>query len=224
MNGAPEEGFLEQLADADRRALLERGVRRRFAAGAALAHQRQAPERVLLLLEGHVKVMAVDEEGREALLALRGPGDLLGELSALDGLPLSASIVALEQVEALALPAGAFQAFLAERSGAAMLLLRMLAGRLRDADAKRAEFARADTIGRLAARLLELASGHGEDDGEGRVRIALPLSQDDLAGWTGASREAVGRALATLRGCGWVETGRRRIVVCDRDALERLSA
>jgi len=99
----------------------------------------------------------------------------------------------------------------------------MLSSRLRDADRKRIEFGAYDTLGRLATRLLELVERFGEPTERG-VRIALPLTQDELAGWIGSSREAVARALQALRARGYVETRRRTIVVLDLDALRRRAA
>jgi CRP-like cAMP-binding protein len=157
------------------------------------------------------------------LLAVRGPGELVGELAALAGAARSASIVALEPVQAVILTQDAFATFLLEHPAASVALLRMLARRLRDADAKRAEFAAFGTLGRVALRLLELAERFGSADGE-VIHIALPLSQEELAGWTGASLESVGRALQTMRSLHWIETGRREIRILDLDALRRAAA
>ncbi len=88
---------------------------------------------------------------------------------------------------------------------------------------RRIEFASAQTHGRVAARLLELADRHGEPDGEAIV-ITLPISQEELAGWTGSSREAVAKALATLRDLDLIRTERRRITVLDAAGLMRQSA
>jgi CRP-like cAMP-binding protein len=100
--------------------------------------------------------------------------------------------------------------------------MRMLVTRLRDADSKRVEFTAFDTVGRVARRLVELAErfGTASDD---RVEIALALSQEELAGWTGSSREAVSKALQSLRGRGWIETKRRGITILDLDALRKRS-
>jgi CRP-like cAMP-binding protein len=72
----------------------------------------------------------------------------------------------------------------------------------------------------VAARILELSKRFG-DDGETGVEIHLPISQEELAGWTGCSRDSVVKALQAMRSLGWIETGRRRITVLDRDALHR---
>jgi CRP-like cAMP-binding protein len=155
------------------------------------------------------------------VLAFRGPGELVGEQSAIDGEPRSASIVAVEEVEALVLTHQGFLAFLADHPPAALALLRILSRRLREADEKRIEFSTFTTIGRVAARLLELADRYGHEE-DGMVRIALPLSQEELAGATGSSLESVGRALQTMRSLKCVETRRREIWVRDRQALEAL--
>jgi CRP-like cAMP-binding protein len=126
----------------------------------------------------------------------------------------------LEPVDAVQLDAAQFLSFLEVSPKAAMWLVRSVLGRIRDADRKRAEFASSDAAGRLARRLAELAEDHGEQDGTD-VRIVLPLSQEELAGWTGASREAVAKALAQFRSRGWLSTERRRITVHDLEALRR---
>ena len=77
------------------------------------------------------------------------------------------------------------------------------------------------TIGRVAARLVELASEYGQKQPGGGVRIDLPITQEELASWVGSSREGVNKALQTLRGLRWVETERRAITVLDMDALRQ---
>jgi CRP/FNR family cyclic AMP-dependent transcriptional regulator len=199
------------------------GIVRRFGRGQALFHEGQLADRVLVLRAGRVKVIVTTANGREVVLAFRGPGELIGEQSALDGEPRSATICAVEPVEALCVTPDAFRAFLAAHPPVALELLRMLSRRLRDADAKRIEFSAFTTLGRVAARLLELSARFGDDDGRGAgVRIALPLSQEELAGATGSSVESVGRALQTMRSLKCIETRRREIRIRDAEALEAL--
>jgi CRP/FNR family transcriptional regulator, cyclic AMP receptor protein len=102
----------------------------------------------------------------------------------------------------------------------AMELLRILAARLRDADRKRLEFAALDTLGRVAWRLEELGERFGEQTSEG-IEVELPLSQEQLASWCGASREATVKALAALRTLGCIATGRRSVLIRDAEALHR---
>jgi CRP/FNR family cyclic AMP-dependent transcriptional regulator len=213
--------FREALAPEDLEALNARARRAAFPAGRALLHQGQVPERVFLLLAGRVKVTSATPSGREIVLAFRGPGELVGEQSALDGRPRSATVVTVDAVDALVLTHEAFRAFLAARPEAALALLRMLSLRLRDADAQRVEFATFTTMGRVAARLLDLSERFGREEEDG-VRIELPISQEELAGATGSSLESVERALQTMRSLKCVQTRRREIRVLDREALEAL--
>jgi CRP/FNR family transcriptional regulator, cyclic AMP receptor protein len=87
----------------------------------------------------------------------------------------------------------------------------------------RIEFAASQTLTRVAIRLVELAHRYGEPS-DGEVVIDLPISQEELAGWTGSSREAVAKALHTLREMGLIVTDRRRITVTDLDGLRRQAA
>jgi CRP-like cAMP-binding protein len=193
---------------------------RRHPRGGILMLEGSDAEDVLLLRRGRVKVSYETEDGREVLLAVRGPGALLGELSAIDGEPRVATVSAIEDVEVVALGVASFRSFLHSHPDAAVGLLRTLTRRLRESDRKRVEFAAWDTVGRLARLLVELAEKHGQPDGTA-VRIGLPLSQQELAAWTASSREAVNKALRTLRARGWVTTHRRAIVILDLAALRR---
>lgn len=199
------------------------GRKRRFRRGARLFHEGDSPIGVYLIESGSVKISYFTDDGREVLLAVRGAGELLGEMSAIDGEPLSATASAMDTVDVIVVPADDFHAFVQANPRFALSLLQMLSRRLRDADRKRIEFSAYDTVGRVARRLIELAERFGEQAGNG-LRITLPLSQQELAGWTGASREAVSKALASLKSRGWIETHRRGITVISPDALRRRSS
>ena len=98
----------------------------------------------------------------------------------------------------------------------------MVIERLRDADRQQVDFAAYQTLGRVARRLVELVERFGEESDDGSVRITLPITQEELAGWAGASREATAKALHELRDLGLIETARRDITVRDLAGLERL--
>ncbi|TMR03414.1 Crp/Fnr family transcriptional regulator [Actinomadura soli] len=224
--------FLAELTPAERADLESRGRIRDFERGATLFLEGEQPEWVAVLLKGRVKAFSYREQGGEVLLAVRGPGALLGEVAAIDGQPRSASVAALEPVRALAVTADEFMAFLQAHGHVSIIIMRMLRQRWRDADRKRAEFGMFDATGRVAQRLVELAERFGvphdtrgpgsaaRPDG-GSVQITLLLSQEELASWVGASREAVSKALRKLREHGWIEIGRRRVIVHDLQALRR---
>jgi CRP-like cAMP-binding protein len=216
VDGASE--FLSLLAPDDREAVEAVAMRRRYPRGSILLHSGDDAASVLVLLEGRVKVCAPSPEGRDAVLAFRGPGDLIGELAAIDGHQRSSSVTALEEVSALSLPGSGFRRLVETRPGVGVALLQVVCARLRRADSERADLGTHDVLGRVARRLLELCDRYGASGQDG-VEITLPLTQEELAGWAGASREAVSKSLTTLRGLGWVETRRRELVVTDMDAL-----
>lgn len=202
------------------RRLVESGTRRHYRRGDALFSQGDLSDRALLVESGWVKISVSSSDGQEAVLGLRGPGQVLGELSILDGAPRSASAVALEEVVASVVSAADLTRALDEDRELSRELLRELAVRLRDADRMRVEFGTLDTLARVARRLLELGEGFGEPGDDGVV-VALPLSQEELASWIGSSREATAKALRTLRELGCVTTGRRTVTIRDRAALVR---
>jgi CRP/FNR family transcriptional regulator, cyclic AMP receptor protein len=213
-------GFLGLLSDREVGDLAAAGRVRRYRRGATLLTEGTVSGLVVVLHSGRVKVSSVTDRGDEVLLAVRSRGDLLGEFSALDGEPCSATATALDPVEALVVGAAEFRAFLEAHPAVALQLLEMLTRRLRDADRKRVEFGAADTTGRVSSRLVELADRFGQPTQQG-VRISVPLTQEELAGWVGSSREAVSKALRALRARGWIETRRKAIVVIDLAALRR---
>ena len=215
-----EETFASTLMPKEVEDLQGLGRRRQFRKTSPILVEGEASDRVVVIISGRVKVSLNTDDGKEALLALRGPGDLLGELSFLDGEPRSATASALEPVEAQILTAVEFKRFLETHPRATLNLLQMLSRRLREADQKLIEFTAFDSVGRVARRLLEVAERYGKQQEEG-IRINLPLSQAELAGWIGSSREAVSKALGTLRQLDCIETRRRGITILDMRGLPR---
>lgn len=217
------EDLIDVLDDAQRAELLALGSPRRYAKGQAIFHVDQVPDGVVIVRSGRVKVSRITRDGKEVVLAFRGVGALLGEMGVIDGLPRVANVVPVEDVEVTAIRGPVFRSFLEQHPKVALDMMAVLARRLRDADVKRLESASLDALGRVGSRLLELCERYGDDAGEGAISITLPISQDELAGWTGASLESVGRALATMRGLGWVSTKRREITVLNPDAIRAIT-
>ncbi|MCG5217796.1 Crp/Fnr family transcriptional regulator [Streptosporangium sp. KLBMP 9127] len=213
----PDE-FLSLLTPEELATLRANGRPRRWDRGDTVINEGDAADWVLVLTAGRVKVSSHTASGTEVVLAIRGPGALLGDMSAIDGGPRSGTVTTLEPVEGIVI--GDFPGFLHQHGRIAVLLMKLIIGRLRDADRKRIEYGAFDTTGRVATRLVELAERYGEPSGGG-VRVALPLSQDELAGWTGASREAVSKSLRALRDRGLIATGRRRVVIHDLEGLRK---
>jgi CRP/FNR family cyclic AMP-dependent transcriptional regulator len=195
----------------------------RFPTGAVLMSEREDSGLVMILLDGHVKTTLVGEGGREALLSLRDPGDVLGELSAIDRAPRAATVTALDTVSALVIPAPLFRRHLETTPRVAVALLVVVMRRLREATLVRSQFGGSDTIARLAARLVELGDRYGSPTDEGLL-VTLPLSQEELGAWAGASRAGLASALRTLRELGWIATHRRRILILDLESLRERAA
>ena len=215
----PRASFDREATDA----LRATGTVRRFRVGQVLFHEGDPSNHVAVITAGEVKVSSAHERGGETVLAIRRAGDLIGELSAIDDRPRSATATAITPVEAVVVPAAAFWAFLTEHPGAAVALLRTVVARLRDADRQRVEFGSQQSLPRLARRLLELAESHGRRAPDGTIHIELPMTQEELAGWVGASRESVARVLRALRSTGAITTARRAITVVDLERLRELA-
>jgi CRP/FNR family transcriptional regulator, cyclic AMP receptor protein len=210
--------FLALLTPAEHAAVLELGSQRKYSRGAVLMYEREPGEDVMVLQSGRAKVSRVEAGGHETLLSIRDPGDIVGELAFIDGSARLASVAALEPVRALVIRSSVFRRHLETAPRVAVVLLEVISGRMRETTIKRVQFLGSDTIGRLAARIVELAERYGRS-GDAGIEIELALSQDELASWTAASLAGVAKGLQTLRELGWVETHRRRIVVRDLEAL-----
>ncbi|MCW7944957.1 transcriptional regulator [Streptomyces hygroscopicus] len=215
--------FLARLEAEDRSALLSLGRELTFAARMVLIHQREPSSHVLFLVHGWTKVTASAANGYEALLALRGPGDIVGESAALTGRPRSATVTALEPVRAVAVEHERFKDFLNRSPAVSFALLGLTADRTRAADRRRLEFASMSVRERFAVLLLDLARTHGRRTAEG-IELSVPLSKQELAGSVGASREMVQRLLKELRDREAVVTGRRTLLIRRPDILRRIAA
>jgi CRP/FNR family transcriptional regulator, cyclic AMP receptor protein len=213
--------FLGVLDERERADLEAIATPRRATRGQAILSEGQVPDRVILLRRGFVKVVAAGADGQEVVLAFRGPGALLGEQALVDGAPRAAGVIAVEPVDMLVVAASTFRHYLDERPGILLALVALLSRRLRDSDRRLVQFATSDALGRVASRLVQLCDEHGSIDDQGSIHIELPLTQEDLAGWTGASLEATARALRQMRDLHWVTTGRRSITVQDLDAMRQ---
>ena len=151
------------------------------------------------------------------------PGNIVGEVAAIDGRPRSATATALTATEVVSIPAATFVAFLESNPGVALILMRYVAGRLRDTSRRQVEYGALDAVGRVCRRLVEMMDRYGVPTGTG-VRIDGPLTQSDIAAWAGLSREAVVKALQRLRAVGWVATTARTITVLDVAAVTSRAA
>jgi CRP-like cAMP-binding protein len=216
----PDGSFLAGLDQVDRSELVRDGRPMSLPAGATLLFEGDLSDRVVVVLAGTLRVFSTAATGREILVTIAGPGEILGEMSALDGQPHSASVNTVDPAEVVLVPAEEFRAVLRTNARIATAVALRLTRELRRVVRQRVDLEAYDVPARLAQSLVDLAerlAGSSEE-------IELPVSQRELAESCGASREAVTKALATFRSRGWVRTGRRSITVVDVDALRTRSA
>ena len=214
--------LLDQIAPAERAALLERGIPRSFRPAEILHRQGDPASHVFIVVHGWCRVSTTDQAGQVTLLALRGPGDVLGELAAINGWPRTATVATLDPVEVRQLTGAAFVETVLANRVLALGLLRNLSERLYAANTARVEMATLDVSRRLASYLLQLGADHGTTTPSGLI-IDIPLSQQDLADRLGASRRAISRTLGVLRERSAVTTMPRRIVLRRLDVLRALA-
>lgn len=215
--------FVDALGPVAREDLVAHGRVVEVPAGAVMLREGDPGDRVLVITAGNVKLTKCAQSGVEVVLDFRGPGDILGEQAVLGGRDRSATVESLTPVTAVSIPARDFGVWLSRAPEAMLALLGTLERRLRESDRQRLEFGSAQTLARVAARLLDLAERFGRPTEDGTL-IELAIAQDELAAWSGASREATVKALRALRSLGLVETSRRRLVVRDLDAIARHAA
>jgi len=182
--------------------------RRRFAAGAALFHERDPGHTLYVILSGAVDIQKVSEGGRTVHLAELGPGEHFGELSLLDGAPRSADAVARGECDLLMLDRDAFIGCVRRSPDTALAILGSLAARLRGTSERTAADRTLDVMGRLAAFLLERGEACEGDAPPGGAQAQAPprLTQQEIADRIGATRESVNRALTRLKKAGAVRT------------------
>ncbi|MFZ1490095.1 MAG: Crp/Fnr family transcriptional regulator [Ilumatobacteraceae bacterium] len=190
------------------------GAERHLVRGDLLFAEGDPPEALYVVLSGRVAIAIGNElDNRESMVALMEPGDLFGEMGMLDYGARSAMARALETSTVLEIPYQPVLAML--RSDPSLLwgVTRLLAKRLRAMDEALADSVFLDVTGRTAKRLLELADGADE--------FILPVTQEELAGMVGASRERVNKAISSFIRLGWLEQHERRYRVVQRDRLEQ---
>jgi CRP-like cAMP-binding protein len=170
-------------------------------------------DELYVVQSGRIAIGMRSPDGRQSVVALMEEGDLFGEMSFFDGGGRSADARALEPAELVAVPFAALRAVLEERPQALWTVVRLLAGRLRVTDSALADTMFLDVTGRTAKRLLEMA-GEADD-------FTLPVTQEELAGMVGASRERVNKAIAAFIRLGWLEQNDRRYRITDRVQLSR---
>lgn len=193
-------------------------VRRQYPGGQALFHMGDEGGSLHFIERGRVKITIPSSSGEELILAILGAGDLLGELSLIDGKPRSATVLALEETDTLCLHREDLLALMRNRFDVVEKILKVLARRIRDTDMHLAEAHFLDITSRLAKKILDLGDTFGIREG-GRIRIGVKITQKDLASMIGATRESINKQLKALRDQGLVRISGGTIEILNRERL-----
>jgi CRP/FNR family transcriptional regulator, cyclic AMP receptor protein len=172
-------------------------------------------DRLYVVVNGRIAIANKSFDGRESMVALMERGDLFGEMPLFDHRNRSAEARALEPSEVVSVPYQPLRELYEEQPQLLWKVVALLAMRLRSMDEALADSVFLDVTGRTAKRLLELA---GEAD-----EFQLPITQEELAGMVGASRERVNKAIASFIRLGWLEQAERRYRITNREQLTRRS-
>ena len=190
----------------------ESAIEHRLRRGDKLFEENDTANDLYIVISGRIAIANKSIDGRESMVALMESGDLFGDMALFDGLGRSAEARALEQSVVVSVPYEPIRALYEQRPDLLWPVVRLLAGRLRNMDEALADAVFLDVTGRTAKRLLELA---GEAD-----EFTLPITQEELAGMVGASRERVNKAIAAFIKLGWIQQVDRRYIITNRKQLE----
>lgn len=216
----PPAGLLGRVDEADRAILMRLGHGVAYPAGQITIREADTSDFALLLLGGMVKVTAHAQDGRDALLAVRMAGDLVGEFAGLDGQPRVGTVTACGRVLARYILRSELLECTKRHPAIGLALSASVVAKLRTATGRIVDFTGCDVLGRLARILHHLAVTYGRP---GAPEAQLPLTQTEMATLVGAAESSVHKALRALRESGAVVTGYRRITILDLDHLARIA-
>lgn len=170
----------------------------------------ETTQMLYVVISGRIKVAMGDDDGKEVVLAMLGPGEYFGEMALLDGGSRSANVVALSACELLSLTKDEFTKCLENNFSMTMMVMRGLVKRLREADKKISSLALMDVYGRVARLLLEMA-----ESVDGQRAIVRKIARKDIGNMIGASREMVTRVMKDLETRGMIEINAESIILKD---------
>ena len=189
---------------------------RKLEKGEILFSQTDPANTVYVVRSGCISIFLATPEGRELVINEMYSGDCFGELSLITDQPRSTGALARESSEVISIPRDVFLKGLEAEPELMRRVLETTALRLRVSSERESALAFLDSSARIAKVLLQLDQ---QADNEGVINV----TQEDLAQYVGLARQTVAQTLGRWRRVGWVETGRVRIVVKNREALEGLA-
>lgn len=195
-------------------------TQRQYREGEVICSQGDPGDALYAVVSGRIRISTGTPDGREIFLNIMEPGDTFGEIALLDGGTRTASAVAIAPSELAMLLRGHLFGLLGKEPQVALELLRLCGERLRWTSGLLEDAALLDAPARLAKRLLSLAHLHGEQD---KGRLTLRISQEDLAGFLGITRQAVNQQLQAWKAQGWVALARGSVTVRDERSLRAVA-
>jgi CRP/FNR family cyclic AMP-dependent transcriptional regulator len=202
-----------ELDDDGLQRVIDASTSRSLRRGDVIFQEGAQSEHLYIVEDGRIAIVSRSIDGRESVFALMERGELFGEMGLLDGLGRSAEARALEPSQVMEIPYEPVRAGFEAKPELLWGVVALLAGRLRTMDSALADSVFLDVTGRTAKRLLEMA---GDED-----EFQIPVTQEELAGMVGASRERVNKAIASFVRLGWIDQSERRYVILDREQLTR---
>jgi CRP/FNR family cyclic AMP-dependent transcriptional regulator len=209
--------LLARIAEGDLTALLAGARSRSFRVRQPLFQRGDAPDGLYVVVSGRVRVVIAAPDGDDVTLATFGPGEVIGELSALDGTPRSATAVAATPAEALFIATAQFRSWVADHPSVAWSLLVELARRIRVTSEQVAEIALLDAETRIARHLWQWFAD--ASDGLPSPGTRLHVSQRQIASALGVSRESVNKHLARLKASGTISIEGASLVLLKPETL-----
>jgi CRP/FNR family cyclic AMP-dependent transcriptional regulator len=204
--------FFTQLNDRELDVVRSVSTEKSYPKNAVVLTEGEMGDSLYMIQSGKVKVFIGDEDGREIILKILGPGDFFGEMSMIDKQPRSASVTTIEASTFLVLTHAAFEKCVEQAPRIGNMVMQILAQRVREADRKIGTLALMDVYGRVASTLLELSVYNN-----GKLMVGEKLSQQDLANMVGASREMVNRILKDLSERGFISIESKSITIINRE-------
>jgi CRP/FNR family cyclic AMP-dependent transcriptional regulator len=208
--------LFSSFSDAHLNTLLTCVQHRSYPRGSFILRAGEETDALYIILSGRAKVLIPDEEGHEVILTVMGPQEFFGEMGLLDDLPRSASVETLEACEMLRLSKAGFINVLKDNFELAMMIIRNLVRRMRDADRKIESLALIDVYGRVARLLIEMAQNV-----EGKWIVEHAPPKQEIARMIGASREMVSRVVKDLHKKGLIRAEKRRIHILDKLSMQK---
>ena len=203
--------MFSELASEEKEILVQHSTTRAYPANTILIREGESTDSFYVVLEGEVKVLVSDDQGKEVILNILGPGEYFGELAMLDDEPRSATIKTMMPTRVMVITKHDFKSCLAANPEMAYKLIEALIRQVRALTSSVKNLALLDVYGRVARTLLDLAENVDE-----QMIIEQKLTHQDIADMVGASREMVSRILKDLVNGGYITITNKRYTINEK--------